>query len=532
MIRFLPLSVAVLLAANASAQTTHRTLISRVDANRVSLQRAWFTRVRVDPARGRIAHVTQHVSSKHAYTVYVVTHDRGKLNFSERDIDRFGRTLGKDGAKKLADRHLADLTLQKLNPKLSTQTIPETSLYVMTDMGMVQAIDGETGRTRWTTPVGNPFYYSEAPGANDDYVAAVNGSSIFVIDQANGKIVWRRQARGAPGAGPAVTALAVFVPMLNGAVESYQLLDHRRPPRILKSHGRAIVQPIYTGSNVAWPTDRGHLNVAEERRSKMRFRLETNNHIVARATALSPGRLLTASTDGYLYCIDEMSGDIQWRFSTGEPLLKAPIVVGDSIYLVTEDRTLFCLSADLGRMHWSTTGIRGFLAASEKRLYCSNTAGRLQIIHAATGSPLGSLPTEALDLRVANHQTDRIYLGSRHGVIQCLHEVEQEWPHIHAGVLEERPAKQPARKASGLGTPAAAEEAPLGNDEDPFSSGDSPAAGGDDPFGDGDDPFGGEGAGSDPFGGGDGGGDDPFGGDGGSDGDDPFGGDSGGDGLF
>ena len=196
MIRFLPLSVAVLLAANASAQTTHRTLISRVDANRVSLQRAWFTRVRVDPARGRIAHVTQHVSSKHAYTVYVVTHDRGKLNFSERDIDRFGRTLGKDGAKKLADRHLADLTLQKLNPKLSTQTIPETSLYVMTDMGMVQAIDGETGRTRWTTPVGNPFYYSEAPGANDDYVAAVNGSSIFVIDQANGKIVWRRQARG------------------------------------------------------------------------------------------------------------------------------------------------------------------------------------------------------------------------------------------------------------------------------------------------------------------------------------------------
>jgi len=521
MLRSSLLTLALLLAvitSHASSQTTHRTLISQVEANRVSLQRVWFTRARVDPARGRIAHVTQHVSSTRANTFHVVTYDGGKLNFSEQDLDRFGNPLGKEGARRLADRNLEDLKRLNLNPKLSTQTIPEISLYIMTDLGMVHAIDAETGRTRWTTPVGNPNSHNEAPGANDDYVAVVNGSTIFVLNQSNGKIVWRRQARGAPGAGPAVTDQAVFVPMLNGAVESYQLTDYRRSPRILKSHGRAIVQPIYTGLNVAWPTDRGHLNVAEERRGRMRFRVETNNSILAQATKLSPGRILTVSSDGYLYCIDEMSGDILWRFSSGEPISTAPIVGGDAIYLVTDDRTLYCVSPVRGQLQWSTPGVRGFLAASEKRLYCSSTTGRLLVISAATGSRLGSLSAEALDLRVLNHQTDRIFLGSRHGVIQCLREVQQEWPHIHSGVLEEKQAKEPRKKPAGTQPAGAAGEAtpPEGGDEDPFGGGDSP------PAGDPDDPFGGGGD-DDPFGGG--GDDDPFGGDGGA-GDDPFGGDS------
>ena len=54
-----------------------------------------------------------------------------------------------------------------------------------------------------------------------------------------------------PGAGPAVTDRLVFVPMINGAVESYKLAlkEYRQPPWVFKSHGRAVIQPIYTGIN-------------------------------------------------------------------------------------------------------------------------------------------------------------------------------------------------------------------------------------------------------------------------------------------
>ena len=65
--------------------------------------------------------------------------------------------------------------------------IPEISIYVMTDGGVVHAIDAQTGRTRWYTRVGNPSYPCEAPGANDHFVAVLNGSTIYTLKAENGE---------------------------------------------------------------------------------------------------------------------------------------------------------------------------------------------------------------------------------------------------------------------------------------------------------------------------------------------------------
>jgi len=501
----------MLVAPSLQAQMTMRSgLVSPAAASRFGLERAWFTQVELDRARGRIAHMTLHVSSTDAYTVFEVNYDGGVSSFTERDLDRFGDPLGKEGAQKLAQRRVAVLNKTKRNPQLTTQVIPEITLYVMTDRGVVHAIDAETGRTRWTSAVGSPTHPSEAPGAHDRYVAVVNGSTLYVLSKDDGRVLWQRQANGAPGAGPAVTDRYVFVPMVNGAIESYQLKDHRQPPWIFRSHGRAVIQPVYTGSNIAWPTDRGDLYVCEGNQHNIRYRLETNDAIVARASLLPPTRLLTASIDGYVYCLHENSGTIKWRFSTGEPISLSPIVVGDAVFVITDDHSMFRVSAALGEEQWWIPGMTSFVAAGPTRLYCINTAGRLAVVDASSGSLIGSLATETLDLTFVNQQTDRIIIGTRGGVVQCLREIQQKWPLIRVDMAEKeaevkpRPKKpkavaQPADKPAGgdpFGAGPAKDENPFGTppakDDDPFgggggTGGGAPSGGGGDPFGD---PFG------------------------------------------
>ena len=72
---------------------------------------------------------------------------------------------------------------------------------------------------------------SEA-AANEEYVAVVNGSMLYVLDRVGGSVRWQRRLRGAPGAGPALSETQVFVPMIDGMVEAYST-RRRRPPSAL-----------------------------------------------------------------------------------------------------------------------------------------------------------------------------------------------------------------------------------------------------------------------------------------------------------
>ena len=308
MFRSFAVCLAVVVAVQASpvvlGQGRASSLIAHVQASRYGLERSWFAHVEVDPKRGSIAHLLQHVNSTDGYSVFEVHYDGGRRVFTERDLDRLGVPLGKEGAQKLAQREVSDLNLAQRNARLTSQVIPEITLYAMTDRAVLHAIDAETGRTRWAELIGSARYPSEAPAANDKYVAALNGSNLSLLDQSNGKLIWLRKVRGAVGAGPAISERYVLVPMIDGTVEAYDIEEHRQPPWVFQSHGRAMTPPIYTGKYFAWTTDRGHLNVARGNENTILYRVETETSIAAEATVLPPDKLLVAAVDGYIYCIE------------------------------------------------------------------------------------------------------------------------------------------------------------------------------------------------------------------------------------
>jgi len=347
-------------------------------------------------------------------------------------------------------------------------------LTVMTTAGVVQEFDALTGKTLWTAPIGNPDHPSLGPASNDQYVAVINGSTLYVLDQKDGKPVIVRPIGGAPGAAPALAANYVFVPLATGRIEGYPLDDQKKKPWYYQSYGRVMVPPVATPESFVWTTDSGHFYVGRtnEDALSMRFRLETGSEIVAPPAYGSPN-VIAATCGGEVFSMNEMTGQRQWKYATGFPVLRAPAVVGNRVFVTSEEPMLHCVDAAKGTAIWEAPQISQFAAATEKHVYGIDDLGALVVLDAATGAEVGRMSLDSSTHALVNDRTDRIYLVSSDGVVQCLHEIGLTQPIYYrpkaaakpaAGEEKDKPATAPVTKPSDQ-EPAETEEAAEPADE-------------------------------------------------------------------
>jgi outer membrane protein assembly factor BamB len=371
-------------------------------------------------------------------------------------------------------------------------------LTVLTSAGLVHEFDALTGRTIWVAPVGNPDHPSLGPAASDKYVALLNGSTLFVLDRADGKPIIVRPVGGAPGAAPAVGQNYVFVPLAVGRIEGYPLGEQKLTPWYYQSYGRAMVPPLATPESFVWTTDSGHLYVGRGGENLgVRFRLETGSDIVA-PPAYGAQYVYVATDDGEVFSMHELTGNRRWKYATGFPIARAPAVVGNKVYVTSDEPMLHCIDAEKGTGLWEAPHIKQFAAASANRVYAVDDLGSLVVLDASNGTVLGRIPTDSSTHALVNDQTDRIYLVSKDGVIQCLHEIGSPKPMYHQPKVQPeapKPTEQPAVGATVPSQPSTDEAAEEPADETDEPASEEPAeemedaapageSGDEDPFGD------------------------------------------------
>ncbi|WP_425614062.1 PQQ-binding-like beta-propeller repeat protein [Anatilimnocola sp. NA78] len=479
------------------AQVTSRGLIGPESLAPLGLELAWATTIEVDRGSDRVVDVTQFVSSNQTQTIYEFRFDNQLYMVSERDRDAFGVVLGPEGARKKADQLWAEIKLEYATrelpeptaPRIEQRVVPEITLFATTQRGMIHAIDGNTGKTRWSTSVGKNRYPTTAAGGSDKYVAVVNGSTLYVLSAVDGTFAWSRPIGGAPGAGPAVSDALVFVPRINGATELYNVDDPKRPAAVYKAFGRIMVQPVTSYNSVAWPTDAGHLYVGFANETGIRFRIEAKDGIVSKPCFSPSGKLFATSLDGYVYCIDEVRGDVLWRFTTGEPIDISPVAIGDVVYAISREHNLYAINIADASEKWVVPGVGGFLSGSDERLYCTDVTGNMLVIDSNSGALLGSLPTSTMTLKMPNLQTDRIFLGQSTGFLQCIRQSNLKYPMAHYLTDAKKKPKAPLPGAVQPGAPLLPPAGAVDPFADPAPGAPAPApmpppAGAVDPFAD------------------------------------------------
>jgi outer membrane protein assembly factor BamB len=414
----------IILAACSFASTTQAAgLIDRNAAARFGMARAWFTQVGSARATGAISHIT---------------YDQGIL-------------------------------------------------LVQTTRGLLTALDGETGRILWSTQTGPADRMCTAAAANAEHVVVVNGSELIVIDRASGGILWERQLRGAPGAGPGVSATHAFVPMINGLIEGFDLSKGaKQTPWIYKSAGRVLVSPLATESNVSWTTDKGYFYVADPAAKGIRYRLETRDAIHSQPAHWTPN-MYAGSMDGLVYAVNEASGKIEWKCSTGDAILASPVAIGDKVFVISEQGGLHCLDAKDGTQLWFAPKMRQFVSLSPSRVYACDELGRLAALDAASGARLGAMPLHGITLKLCNNYSDRVYLANDSGVIQCLRDIDARSPTLYVPPPAESEADKPKSKLPAAGPKKDSSSQPEAVEEPdaaamPEENVEAPAADADDPF--------------------------------------------------
>jgi outer membrane protein assembly factor BamB len=377
--------------------------------------------------------------------------------------------------------------LDRTRHRVQSAILEGNQVFVLTTAGVLHAMDAETGRTTWVVRVGDPRYPSMGPAANEQYVGLVNGSTLTVLNRSNGLEVISRPLSGGAGGGPALTDEHAFVPMFSGKIEAYPLDDEQRNTWYYSSTGRVFDAPIATANSIVWPTDRGYLYVANATASGVRYRFEASGQINGGPVAYD-GNLYATSSNGYLYAIHEQSGLQRWRYSTGGSITRSPVAIGGQLYVATEEPNLHCVSMS-GQPVWQSPGIAQLAGVSKTRVYGMDRLGDLVVLDAASGVPLGQLRTSAETQAVVNDETDRLYLVSESGLVQCLHEQGADEPLLHAEAAPaDEAAAAPAAEtaepmASEPSEPAETEPSDEPADANPFDAPTENPFGSDEPQG-------------------------------------------------
>ena len=56
--------------------------------------------------------------------------------------------------------------------------------------------------------------------------------------------------------------------------------------------------------------------------------------------------VLLGAKDGRVFGLDAQTGGVQWSFKTGGEVSASPIVVGDTMYVVSRDGTLYAIGGE------------------------------------------------------------------------------------------------------------------------------------------------------------------------------------------
>ena len=453
-------------------------------ARRAGLEPIWQAALAADDS-SHVSHVTMHVSSQSTFTAFQVSDATGRrFYYSERDLNRFGLPIGVDEARRLADIKVLELNARRRNPTLETKTVAEVTLYVQTSDGNLQAIDGETGRTLWSTQLGKPHYPTVAGVANDQFVAATSGSSLYVVDSVTGRVLTKSFLHSVPSAAMTIFGDSVYLPNVLGKIDTYDLRSPRRLSASVGSAGAVHTRPCVTPNSISWTTEAGDLFVADVRTAGLRFRFSAQDAVYSAPAFVAPHSLLLTSVDGFIYSLNEQTGDVPWRVSTGDSISQTPLVADDTAYIATDPGQLYSLDAISGDVRWAVPGMERVISVSSERVFALGQGSRLWALDRGSGQPLGGMNVAGADLFVVNEISDRIYLGNSRGVLQAFREIGQQYPTIrqpvrNAAVEPPAPGKEVGKKVPELSpgespppTRPADDRNPFGDDQEsnPFGA--------------------------------------------------------------
>jgi outer membrane protein assembly factor BamB len=246
-------------------------------------------------------------------------------------------------------------------------------LFTIDTLGTVRAFDARTGGQIWSsqTPIEKKKNEVEIYGGGLAYdqgrIYATNGLGFVVaMDGANGKILWKVRPGGPLRGAPSVANGSVYVMSQDDQIYSLKEADgstswsEAASLEIAGVFGSAspaiaqgtVVAGFSSGELNAYRYENGRQVWGDQlQRTSIRTSVSSLNDIDA-DPVIDNGQVIAIGAGGRMVALDLITGQRQWEINVAG--ISTPWVVGDWIFVVTDDAKLLCVYRQNGHVRWIT----------------------------------------------------------------------------------------------------------------------------------------------------------------------------------
>ncbi|QGX93861.1 hypothetical protein EI982_03200 [Haloplanus rallus] len=297
-------------------------------------------------------------------------------------------------------------------PAVTPPGVGEDVVTVGLASGSVIAFAAQTGRRKWRASVGPEPTFAPALGHGNVYLGV--GTRVVALAADGGDRQWQRQTDAPVAASPEVTLDAVYVTTLTDdagpRTETPRSESTDTPTAVPTDTERftaAVLSLAPADGSVEWRTGITETyNFTSGPPRHIPLVVADDDVVVGlggplhaydattgdRRWATDSGGVTPAVTDGVVSTgvtgLDLVDGSVRWRFGTTENV-SPPAVVGNTVFVGSDDNYLYALAANTGAIRWSarTDGhIRTTPAVDEDTVYVGTMEGTLYAFDVSDGT--------------------------------------------------------------------------------------------------------------------------------------------------
>lgn len=298
---------------------------------------------------------------------------------------------------------------------LSSPAVAGDKLYFGSGDHCLYALDLATGTQKWKFKTEGRVTTSPAISKGVVYFGSFDGN-FYAVDAATGDFKWKFKTEG---------ERRFAAKHLHGAEPASETMPD--------PFDFYLSSPVVWNGGVFFGSGDTNVYALDAATGNLKWKFKTGD-VVHASPAISGGTLFIGSWDSYFYALDAASGKEVWRFKTGEdPVIHNQVGIQSSaavmdgvVYFGCRDSKFYAVDAATGKKRWSYDNRGSWVISSPavqngKVYFATADTGLLNVLDAKAGSPLYSLDF--------NHWVmfsspaiagETLYIGSHQGKLNAI----------------------------------------------------------------------------------------------------------------
>jgi len=286
-------------------------------------------------------------------------------------------------------------------------------LYFGGDDGNIYAVDAETGRQIWKRATGGPAPCTPAVANGTVYAGSYDGK-FYALNAQTGAIKWKFATEGEKRF--EAKGIHGLQPKSQTIADQFDVY---------------LSSPVVVQGVVYFGSGDGNLYALDAATGELKWKFKTGDVIHA-SPAYADGVLFVGSWDSYFYAVDAATGKEKWKFHGGEdPLIHNQVgfqssaaVVGGVVYVGRRDAHLYALDAATGKEKWKIFNDLSWVIVSPavadgKVIFGTSDSSLFRMAEAATGKELLKKEDKAYMFSSPVVAGDVVLIGILNGTLQA-----------------------------------------------------------------------------------------------------------------